>query len=271
MRSALPKALHAVAGRADDRPRARRAARRRRRARSRSSSGPNGDDVAAAARRLAPEAEVFVQRERRGTAHARSGRARGDRARLRRRSRRLRRHAADDRGEPDGAARRRWPTARSWSRWLRGGEPDRLRPADRARRPPRRHPRGEGRDRSRARDSPLQRRPDGDLAARARSPCSTRSAPTTRRRNSTSPTSSRSPPRRGLDARDSARRRGGGDGRQRPRPARRRRSGDAAAAAPQGDARGRDAGRAGDRVPVRRRHDRPRRDDRAACRDRRRA
>ncbi len=83
MRSAIPKALHPVAGR----PMVAHALAALRDAGASAIAvvvGPDRDDVAAAARAFAPEAEVFVQSERRGTAHADARRARGDRARLRR-------------------------------------------------------------------------------------------------------------------------------------------------------------------------------------------
>jgi bifunctional UDP-N-acetylglucosamine pyrophosphorylase/glucosamine-1-phosphate N-acetyltransferase len=69
MRSATPKALHEVAGRA-------MLAHALAALRAAGASalavvvGPERDDVAAAARAFAPESEIFVQRERRGTAHA---------------------------------------------------------------------------------------------------------------------------------------------------------------------------------------------------------
>jgi bifunctional UDP-N-acetylglucosamine pyrophosphorylase/glucosamine-1-phosphate N-acetyltransferase len=69
MRSATPKALHEVAGRA-------MLAHALAALRAAGASalavvvGPDRDDVAAAARAFAPESEIFVQRERRGTAHA---------------------------------------------------------------------------------------------------------------------------------------------------------------------------------------------------------
>ena len=69
MRSAIPKALHPVAGR----PMIAYALAALRDASASAIVvvvGPGRDDVAAAARGFAPEAEVFVQSERRGTAHA---------------------------------------------------------------------------------------------------------------------------------------------------------------------------------------------------------
>ena len=69
MRSAIPKALHPVAGR----PMVAHALAALREAGASAIAvvvGPGRDDVAAAARAFVPEAEVFVQSERRGTAHA---------------------------------------------------------------------------------------------------------------------------------------------------------------------------------------------------------
>ncbi|WP_428030286.1 bifunctional UDP-N-acetylglucosamine diphosphorylase/glucosamine-1-phosphate N-acetyltransferase GlmU [Ancylobacter sp.] len=69
MRSAMPKVLHAVAGR----PMVSHvldAALAAGAARIAVVIGPDHDRVAAEVRRVAPEAEVFVQAERRGTAHA---------------------------------------------------------------------------------------------------------------------------------------------------------------------------------------------------------
>lgn len=69
MRSALPKVLHAVAGR----PMVAHvldAALAAGAARLAVVIGPDHDKVAAEVRRVAPEAEIFVQTERRGTAHA---------------------------------------------------------------------------------------------------------------------------------------------------------------------------------------------------------
>lgn len=69
MRSARPKALHAVAGR----PMIALALQAACEAGAEAIAvvvGPDRDDVAEAARKAAPEAEVFVQRERRGTADA---------------------------------------------------------------------------------------------------------------------------------------------------------------------------------------------------------
>ena len=65
----VPKALHAVAGR----PMLAHALAALREAGASAIAvvvGPERDDVAAEARAFAPEAEVFVQSERRGTAHA---------------------------------------------------------------------------------------------------------------------------------------------------------------------------------------------------------
>jgi bifunctional UDP-N-acetylglucosamine pyrophosphorylase/glucosamine-1-phosphate N-acetyltransferase len=69
MLSAIPKALHPVAGR----PMVAHALAALRDAGASAIAvvvGPEHDDVAAAARAFAPETEVFVQSERRGTAHA---------------------------------------------------------------------------------------------------------------------------------------------------------------------------------------------------------
>ncbi len=69
MRSARPKALHEVAGRAM----VAYALEALREAGAEALAlvvGPNRDDVAAEARKWAPEAETFVQNERKGTAHA---------------------------------------------------------------------------------------------------------------------------------------------------------------------------------------------------------
>ncbi len=69
MRSARPKVLHAVAGR----PMIALALAAAREAGAGDVAvvvGPDRDDVAEAARTAAPGAEIFVQRERRGTAHA---------------------------------------------------------------------------------------------------------------------------------------------------------------------------------------------------------
>ena len=69
MRSAIPKALHPVAGRAMV-IHALAALKQAGAGAIAVVVGPGRDDVAAAARAFAPEAEVFVQSERRGTAHA---------------------------------------------------------------------------------------------------------------------------------------------------------------------------------------------------------
>lgn len=69
MRSAKPKVLHAIAGR----PMLAHVIDALERAGAESVSvviGPGRDDVAALVRRCAPEARVYVQQERRGTAHA---------------------------------------------------------------------------------------------------------------------------------------------------------------------------------------------------------
>ena len=69
MNSAIPKALHAVAGR----PMIVHALAALKEAGASAIAvvvGPGRDDVAAAARAFVPEAEIFVQSERRGTAHA---------------------------------------------------------------------------------------------------------------------------------------------------------------------------------------------------------
>ena len=69
MRSAVPKALHEVAGR----PMIAHALAALGGAGASALAvvaGPEREDVAAAARAFSPQAEIFVQRERRGTAHA---------------------------------------------------------------------------------------------------------------------------------------------------------------------------------------------------------
>jgi bifunctional UDP-N-acetylglucosamine pyrophosphorylase/glucosamine-1-phosphate N-acetyltransferase len=69
MRSDLPKVLHRIGGR----PLIEHVVRAAARAGGSDVAlvvGPGRDDVAAAARAVAPQAQVFVQRERRGTAHA---------------------------------------------------------------------------------------------------------------------------------------------------------------------------------------------------------
>ncbi len=124
--------------------------------------GPGRDDVAAEAMKAAPGASVFVQSERRGTAHAvlaaRDAIARGyddD-------SGHLRRHSApsgSDARRHAGRPRRRRGAGRAR---LRPGRPDRLRPAHRARRA--------ARSRSaRTRTRPPRRKRPG-CATRARSP-----------------------------------------------------------------------------------------------------
>ena len=71
MRSALPKVLHAIAGRSLLAHVLARRARRRHATRPRSWSGPNRDAVADEAQaRRCRRREIFVQTERRGTAHA---------------------------------------------------------------------------------------------------------------------------------------------------------------------------------------------------------
>jgi bifunctional UDP-N-acetylglucosamine pyrophosphorylase/glucosamine-1-phosphate N-acetyltransferase len=69
MRSARPKALHEIAGRAML-AHALEALAGAGAQRIAVVVGPNGDDVAAAALKCAPNAEIFVQNERKGTAHA---------------------------------------------------------------------------------------------------------------------------------------------------------------------------------------------------------
>ena len=69
MRSALPKPLHPVAGRSML-AHALAALRGAGADRVAVVVGPDGDSLAAEARRVAPESEIFVQRERLGTAHA---------------------------------------------------------------------------------------------------------------------------------------------------------------------------------------------------------
>ena len=120
--------------------------------------GPGRDDVAEAALKAAPGAEVFVQRERRGTAHAvlaaRAAIARGyDDVLVTYADIPLVRGttlAAMRAGLADGRGPRR---AR-----LRARRSDRVRPPDRARRPAGRDPGAQGRDRGRAGGAALQRR-----------------------------------------------------------------------------------------------------------------
>ena len=147
--------------------------------------GPERDDVAAAARAFAPESEIFVQRERRGTAHATlaagAAIARGfddvlvvyaDAPLLTSASLlSLRQALADGAGLAALGFEASDPTG--YGRMIeRDGALHR-------------DPRTEGRKRRRAGDSPLQRRARWRLPARRRSPCWKRSAATTRRRNST--------------------------------------------------------------------------------------
>ena len=67
--------------------------------------GPDADAVAAEAKQVLPEAEIFVQAERRGTAHAVLAARGAHRARARRCPRHLRRHAADPAADADAHAR----------------------------------------------------------------------------------------------------------------------------------------------------------------------
>src|SRR5689334_16293721 len=69
MRSSLPKVLHKVAGRSLV-AHVLHALRAAGGGRTAVVVGPGREDVAAEARREMPGAEIFVQRERRGTAHA---------------------------------------------------------------------------------------------------------------------------------------------------------------------------------------------------------
>src|SRR5690554_5496131 len=70
MRATLPKVLHRIGGTTLI-ERVVRGARGARGARAIAVVvGPGREDVAAAARSAAPEAQIFVQHERRGTAHA---------------------------------------------------------------------------------------------------------------------------------------------------------------------------------------------------------
>ena len=230
MRSAIPKALHPVAGR----PMIVHALAALREAGASAIAvvvGPGRDDVAAAARAFVPEAEVFVQSERRGTAHAtlaaRAALARGyddalvvyaDAPLMTAPSLKALRQALADRADLAALG-------------VRDGEPDRLWADDRARRPPRRHPRGERRDHGRTRDSPLQRRADGDpRRARARPARRGRLRQRAEGILSHRPRRDRRQPR--PQSRNSPRRRRGGDGRQRPPAARGGGSGDAGATAP---------------------------------------
>ena len=101
MRSSRPKVLHAVAGRSLLAHVLAARARGRRHQRRRWWSGPDRDDVAAEARAQMPDAEIFVQRERRGTAHAVLAARAALEARRRRRAGHLRRHAADPAADAD--------------------------------------------------------------------------------------------------------------------------------------------------------------------------
>ncbi len=67
--------------------------------------GPGQDEVAAEAKRVLPDAVIFTQHERRGTAHAVLAAKSGDRKTVRRHSHRLRRHAADPAGDAVASAR----------------------------------------------------------------------------------------------------------------------------------------------------------------------
>ena len=120
--------------------------------------GPDSDAVADEARRVLPKAEVFVQAERRGTAHAV-----------------LAARAAIEQGADDilvifgdtplisaetlkRAARRDRPSCERRGARLSPRRSDRLRPADHQRASAGGDPRGAGRERRRAQDRSLQRR-----------------------------------------------------------------------------------------------------------------
>ena len=185
MRSALPKVLHAIAGRSLI-AHVLAAVRGAGSAVPPSWSGRTSEAVADEAQRVPPKAEMFVQTERRGTAHAV-----------------LAARAAIAQGADDilvifgdtplitpetlqAAARRDRAMARAVA--VLG-----FRPADPTgygrliieRAAAGRDPRGEGRERRRARDRSLQWRRHGARAASPRSIFSTRSATTTPRANST--------------------------------------------------------------------------------------
>ena len=122
-----------------------------------------------------PGADVFVQAERRGTAHAVLAARERDRARRRRRPGRLRRYAADPAADADrGCARALAAGAAVAVLGFRPADPTGYGRLVRRGRRARRHPRGEGREPGGARDRPLQRRPDGARRPRRRSRSSTR-------------------------------------------------------------------------------------------------
>ncbi len=185
MRSSRPKVLHEIAGRsmlAHALAAVGRGGRRRHRGRRR--AGP-GRRRRRSAEDDARRPSVFVQRERRGTAHAvlaaREAIARG----------------YDDilvtyadipliRGatlEGDARRPRRGRGARRAR--LRSGRPDRLRPAYRARRAARRDPRAQGRERRREGGAALQRRSDRLRRRGGAVDAGGGDAATTRRTNST--------------------------------------------------------------------------------------
>ena len=225
MRSARPKVLHEIAGRsmlahvlaAVAGAGATRVA---------VVVGPDRDDVAAEARAALPGVEIFVQRERLGTAHAvlsaRAAPASAARTTwsspspIRRSSR----------AETFAACGRRWPRARpsSCSASRRAIRPATAASCGTAVGSPPSASTGTPREAERA-ITLLQCRPDGASRRRSRSRSSSGSATATPRASSTSPTPSRSRPRwaRRVGRGDGAR--GRGAGHQRPRPARRGRGG----------------------------------------------
>ena len=221
--------------------------------------GAGGEALAAAPRaRSSPEARFSCKANGAAPPMPCSPPARRLRAR-RRRARALRRHAAADRR--DVAALREGLGGKTAvvALGFEAAEPDGLRALHRARRRARRDPRGEGRQRGGAGDPPLQRRHGGDRGRARAANCSTGAR--RQRRARILPHRPRRDRRRGAGSRAIARMAGrrGGDGRQRPRAARRRRGRDAAQLARAGDARRRDADRAGDGVPVAGHRARPRR------------
>ncbi len=142
--------------------------------------GDAGEALAAEARRLFPAAEIFVQSERRGTAHA----VLAARAALAKGADDMLVHYADT--PLVTAATLRPPSCgtqrpnRGLGARLRGRRSQGLRPVHRARRRARRHPRAEGRERRRTRDPPLQRR-HGRARRRARAGAARRGARRQRR------------------------------------------------------------------------------------------
>ena len=184
MKSARPKVLHEIAGRSMLGHVWRRSPRPGRRAIA-VVVGPGRDDVGAEARRFVPDAEIFVQGERLGTAHA----VLAARAALER--------GADDvvvafadtpLVEPATFERLRAPLADGAAVVVLGFEaagPDRLRPSLDGQRGARRDPRAQGRLRGGASRDALQRRADGDpRRARAGAP-RRRSGTAMRRANTT--------------------------------------------------------------------------------------